>query len=109
MDFGKYKYEMEKKEKHAKKSAVIHIKEIRLKPNIAEHDYHFKMEHIKSFLGAENKVKIIVVFKGRELLHLENGRKILERLKQDTNDICNILQDIKFEGKIMSMVLISKK
>jgi len=109
MDFGKYKYELSKKEKSSKKKQVtISVKEIRLRPKIEEHDYDFKMKHARKFLEAGNKVKATVLFRGRELAHKEFGRNLLERLKEDLADIAKVEREPLFEGRNMVMFLVKK-
>lgn len=109
MDFGKYKYELSKKEKSSKKKqATINIKEIRLRPKIEEHDYDFKMKHARKFLEAGNKVKASVLFRGRELAHKEFGKKILDRLQEDLSDISKVEREPVLEGRNMVMYLVKK-
>lgn len=104
MDYGKYKYELSKKAKSAKKKQhVIHLKEMRLRPKIEEHDYHFKLKHVQEFLEKGNKVKVFVEFRGREMTRQELGRKILERLEEDLKDLGIVEQKAKFEGRSLSM------
>lgn len=109
MDFGKFKYEQSKKEKHSKKKQVtIQVKEIRLRPKIEEHDYDFKARHARKFLEAGNKVKATVMFRGRELAYKEFGRNILERLKEDLSDIAKVEREPVLEGRNMIMYLVKK-
>lgn len=109
MDFGKYKYELSKKEKSSKKKqATVNLKEIRLRPKIEEHDYDFKMKHARKFLEAGNKVKASVLFRGRELAHKEFGRKILDRLQEDLSDISKVEREPLLEGRNMVMYLVKK-
>lgn len=109
MDFGKYKYELSKKEKSSKKKQVtINVKEIRLRPKIEEHDYDFKMRHARKFLEAGNKVKATVLFRGRELAHKEFGKKILDRLREDLSDISKVEREAVLEGRNMVMFLVKK-
>ncbi|MFQ5629400.1 MAG: translation initiation factor IF-3 [bacterium] len=109
MDFGKYKYELSKKEKSSKKKQVIiNVKEIRLRPKIEEHDYDFKMKHARKFLEAGNKVKATVLFRGRELAHKEFGRKILDRLQEDLSDVAKVERAPLLEGRNMVMFLVKK-
>jgi len=109
MDYGKYKYELSKKAKSAKKKQhVIHLKEMRLRPKIEEHDYHFKLKHVQEFLEKGNKVKVFVEFRGREMTRQELGRKILERLEEDLKDLGIVEQKAKFEGRSLSMTFTPK-
>ena len=109
MDYGKYKYELSKKVKSAKKKQhVIHMKEMRLRPKIEEHDYQFKLRHIREFLEKGNKVKIFVVFRGREMAHPELGQKIIQRLEEDLKDLGMIEQKAKSEGRNLSLTFMPK-
>ena len=84
MDYSKYKYDQEKKQREArKKQHVIHIKELKLKPNIEDHDYQVKLSHLRRFLERGDKAKITMMFRGRESQHMERGRAILEKLMGD--------------------------
>lgn len=88
MDYSKYKYDQEKKQREAKKKQhVIHIKELKLKPNIEEHDYQVKIYHLRRFLERGDKTKITMMFRGRETQHMERGRAVLDRLMADVADI----------------------
>ncbi len=109
MDFSKYKYEQEKKEKEAKKKQhAIHIKEIRIKPKIGDHDYQVKLSFIKKFLERGDKVKVTLLFRGREMAHPELGRKILERLSGDIAQVGEIEKPPLQEGRAITMVLAPK-
>lgn len=112
LDYGKFRFEKEKKEREAKKKQKkIETKEIRLQPGIDSHDYSFKLEHIKNFLAHGDKVKITIRFKGRQMAHTDLGRDILLRYKEDLIGIGAIEGDPVFEGKSMSMLVapITKK
>jgi translation initiation factor IF-3 len=99
MDFGKYKYEISKKEKETrKKQHVIVTKEIRMRPKIEEHDFDFKVKHARKFLEEGDRVKASVVFKGREMIHQEFGIRVMERLKEALEDIAKIEKDASMEG-----------
>ncbi len=107
MDYGKYKYQLSKKERISRKRQhTIQLKEMKLRPKIEEHDYQFKAKHIREFLGEGNKVKIFVVFRGREMAHREFGTRILERLQNDLSDIGAVQQPPKLEGRNLTMILI---
>jgi len=109
MDFSKYKYEQEKKAKEAKrKQHAIHIKEIRLKPKIGDHDYQVKLGFIKKFLERGDKVKITLLFRGREMSHPELGRKVLERLSGDIANVGEIEKPPVQEGRLIVMVVAPK-
>lgn len=106
MDYGKYKYELAKKDKIARKKAhSFQLKEMRFRPKIDEHDYNFKKKHVREFLESGSKVRAFVLFRGREMTRLEFGRNILERLEQDLTDIATVDSPAKMEGRSMSMVL----
>jgi len=109
IDYGKYKYEQSRKEKDAKKKQhVFQVKEIRLRPKTDEHDYQFKVKHAENFLTHKDKVKITVMFKGRESTHREFGQRLLERFSGDLSDIASIEIPIRVEGRDMVMVLAPK-
>ncbi len=109
MDYGKYKYEQSKKLKDArKKQHVIHLKEIKLRPRTDEHDFQFKMKHARNFLEHHDRVKITLVFRGREITHKELGEKILDRVKDELGDIAIVEGNVKFEGRNMILILTPK-
>ena len=109
MDYGKYKYELAKKEKSTKKKQVsMHVKEIRMRPKIEEHDYEFKTKHARKFLEAGNKVKATVIFRGRELAHQEFGRELLNRFIEDLSDIAKVVREPVMEGRQMVTYLVKK-
>jgi translation initiation factor IF-3 len=106
MDWGKFQYDQSKKMREAAKShTTIQIKEIRLRPKIEEHDFNFKLRHAKKFLEEHNKVKVICLFRGRELIHQELGLKLLERFAGELAGISVIEYAPKLEGRLMTMVL----
>jgi len=106
MDYGKYKYQMSKKNKDAKKKqTIIHLKEVKLRGKTEEHDYQFKVKNIKRFLAEGDKVKITIVFKGREITHTELGMGMLNRVAAELKDIAVIETAPKLEGKSMLMVV----
>jgi translation initiation factor IF-3 len=110
MDYGKFKYEKSKKAKEAKKKQhIVHLKEIKLHPKTDEHDYQFKMDHARKFIFKGDRVKATIVFRGREINHLEFGRKILERFTQDMSDIAQVEQDGKLEGRNMISIFVPDK
>jgi len=109
MDYGKYKYEQSKRAKEAKKHQhTIHVKEMKFRPKTEDHDYQFKLKHVRKFLGEGNKAKMTVRFRGREMAHIDRGRKMLERLAQDTQDIAVVELPPKMEGRTMVLVLCPK-
>jgi len=109
MDYGKYKYEQSKRAKEAKKHQhVIVVKEMKFRPKTEEHDYQFKLKHITKFLADGNKVKMTVRFRGREMVHTDLGRRILERLIEDTQDVAAVEQHPKMEGRNMTLVIAPK-
>ena len=110
MDYGKYRYRQSKKLHDAKKSqTVIHIKEIRLRPKTEEHDIQVKVKHIKKFLEKHDKVKISMVFRGREIAFTEIGRKIMDQIKSELINECIIDQEARLEGRNMVMIVSPKK
>ena len=110
MDYGKFKYEKSKKMKEArKKQHVSHLKEIKMHPKIEEHDYHFKMDHARKFLFRGDRVKATIVFRGREIAHLDFGKRLLERLEADLTDLCTIEMTGKMEGRNMISMYVPDK
>lgn len=109
IDFSKFKYDQEKKEREAKKhQKQSRLKEIRLKPNIDDHDYQVKLKHAVIFLQKKDKVKVNLFFRGRQMEHMDLGRKILDRFIADTKNECQVEKEPSLEGKIMSLVLSPK-
>lgn len=109
IDYSKYKYEQEKREKEArKKQRVIHIKEVRMGPKIGEHDYQFKLHNLEDFLKRGDKVKVTMMFKGREMSHIDLGRRILDRLASDISAVGEIEEAPRLEGRIIGMVIRAK-
>lgn len=110
MDYGKFRYQQSKKIQVSKKSqTVIQVKEIRLRPKTEEHDLDVKIKHIKRFLEQHNKVKVSMMFRGREIAYTDIGRKIMEDMKNLLADECVIDQQPKLEGRNMIMILSPKK
>ena len=106
MDYGKYRYEQEQKAKQARKNQVqIHVKEIKLRPKIGQHDYETKMGHVQRFLNQRAKVKVTIMFRGREREHPDRGRDLLMRLAEDVKEIGVIETQPLLEGRNMTMVL----
>jgi translation initiation factor IF-3 len=110
MDYGKFRYQQSKKVQVSKKSqTVIQVKEIRLRPKTEEHDLEVKIKHIRKFLDQHNKVKISMMFRGREIAYTDIGRKIMEDIKNTLADGCVIDQQPKLEGRSMIMIVSPKK
>ena len=106
LDFGKYKYEAQKRKNEArKKQKTIDVKEIKMRPNIDVHDYDVKMRSIHKFLGEGDKVKVTMRFRGREMAHQELGMKVLERVRDDVGEMAKVEQLPKLEGRQMIMVM----
>ena len=106
MDYSKYRYEQEQRAKQARKHQLqIHIKEIKLRPKIGNHDYETKKGHVVRFLGQRAKVKVTIMFRGRETLHPERGRDLLMRLAEDVKELGSIEQQPVLDGRNMVMVL----
>ncbi|HYB08685.1 MAG TPA: translation initiation factor IF-3 [Alphaproteobacteria bacterium] len=109
LDFGKFKYEEQKKKNEArKKQKVIEIKEIKMRPSIDDHDYQIKMRAVVKFLEEGDKVKVTLRFRGRELVHQEIGMRVLERVRGDLSELGKVEQFPKMEGRQMTMVIAPK-
>lgn len=107
MDYGKYLYELKKKEKEAKKhQAVTQLKEIRLTARIGEHDYQVKLRRIREFLEQGHRVRVSLRFRGREITHKELGERIMQRIVDETGDLGKVEFGPKFEGRFMVMQLV---
>jgi translation initiation factor IF-3 len=105
MDYGKFKYERDVRQKEArKKQARVEVKEMKMRPKIDPHDYRTKKGHIERFLGQGNKVKLTIMFRGREMAHPELGQRILERLADDLSPIAHVEVPSKLDGRNMTMV-----
>jgi translation initiation factor IF-3 len=106
MDYGKYKYEQQKKTQESKKKQVtITLKEIKLRPNTDTHDIEFKMKHVRRFLEEKDKVKISVQFRGREMQHVERAKKMLIKLLEDVKDLGEAEKAPTMEGRTLSVIL----
>ncbi|WP_235851769.1 translation initiation factor IF-3 [Litorivita pollutaquae] len=106
MDFGKYKYETQKRESEArKKQKIIEIKEVKFRPNTDVHDYEVKMRNVYKFLENGDKVKVTLRFRGREMAHQNLGRELLERVAEDTKDCGRVENMPKMEGRQMIMLI----
>ncbi len=109
MDYGRYKYEQTKKKQEAKKKqSTFQVKEIKIRPKTGEHDLKIKIGHIKKFIGKKDKVKVTVIFRGREISLSDLGRNLLEKIAAETDDIAVVEQYPKFEGRTMMMILSPK-
>ena len=109
MDYSRYKYEQEKREKEArKKQKIVHLKEVRMGPKIGEHDYQFKLRNLEDFLKRGDKVKVTMMFRGREMAHVDLGRKVLDRLASDISAIGEIEENPRLEGRFINMVIRAK-
>ena len=110
LDYSKYKYEQEQKQKAARKHQTqVNVREIKLRPKIADHDYETKKGHVERFLRQRNKVKITIMFRGREQAHPERGRDLLKRLFEDLDGLATIESEPLQEGRNMSMMLAPSK
>lgn len=110
VDYGKYRYELARKEKEAKKKQkVIEIKEIRLSPNIDTNDLNTKMNAARKFLSKGDKVKVTLRFRGREMAHMASSKHILTEFGESLNDIAVVEKEPKVEGRSMTMVLAEKR
>lgn len=106
LDYGKFKYEAQKRANEArKKQKVIDVKEIKLRPNIDEHDYQVKMKNVKKFISAGDKVKVTLRFRGREMAHQELGAQVLTRVREEMEELTKVEAMPKMEGRQMVMVL----
>ena len=106
INYGKYKFELQKKNKEAKKKQkLVQLKEIKMRPQISVHDYNFKMKHIREFLNEGNKVKITIMFRGREMAHTEFGYDLIAKIIKDLENEASTEKPPKMEGRNLSAVL----
>ena len=106
LDYGKFKYEAQKKANEArKKQKVIEVKEIKMRPGIDDHDYEVKMRAVRRFLDDGDKVKMTIRFRGREMAHQDLGLKVLQRVQAETAEVAKVEQYPKPEGRLMTMVI----
>src|SRR5215475_5620825 len=106
MDYGKFRFEEQKKKAETRKKAKrVELKEIKVRPNIDDHDYDVKMRAMERFFEEGDKVKVTLRFRGREMAHQELGTKLLDRVRDDTSKFAKVEQDARFEGRQMVMVL----
>ena len=109
MDFGKYRYEQQKREKEAKKKQkVVTVKEVKLRPNIEQHDFNVKLKNALRFIEDGDKVKVTIMFRGRELSHPDLGRQILIKMAEELKELVVVEREPKLEGKNMIMILAPK-
>jgi translation initiation factor IF-3 len=109
IDYGKFKYEQGKKEKESrKKQAVIHVKEIRFRPKIEEHDFEFKMKHARKFIEDGDKVKVTLTFRGREMVHQEFGQAVVKRMIEQLSDIAKTERPPQMEGRNLVVYFVKK-
>ncbi|MEW6086844.1 MAG: translation initiation factor IF-3 [bacterium] len=109
MDYGKYKYELQKKAKEAKRhQRVIDVKELKIRPNIEEHDYQVKIRSLQSFLEKGDKVKVTMMFRGRQTVHMDIGYKLMDRIIQDSASLSTIIQKPSLEGRNLILILLGK-
>ena len=109
LDYGKYKYEAQKKANEArKKQKTIDVKEIKMRPGIEEHDYQVKMRSVRKFLDNGDKVKMTIRFRGREMAHQDLGMRVLDRVRDELDEEVKIEQYPKTEGRLMTMVMAPK-
>ncbi len=106
MDYGKFKYQQRKKDQEAKKKqVVIHLKEVKMRPKTEEHDFQFKVRNMERFLKEGNKIKVTMVFRGREMAHTDIGRNLLRRVVDEIKEWGKVEQDPRFEGRNCVMIL----
>jgi translation initiation factor IF-3 len=109
LDFGKFKYEEQKRKNEArKKQKIIEVKEIKLRPGIDDHDYEVKMRSMHKFIGEGDKVKVTMRFRGREMAHQELGMNVLMRVREELDKIAKVEQTPRMEGRQMTMVISPK-
>ncbi|MDO5536581.1 MAG: translation initiation factor IF-3 [Desulfovibrionaceae bacterium] len=110
MDYGKFKYEQQKKRQDAKKrQTVVQVKEIKVRPKTDDHDYETKVRHVRRFLEDGDRCKVTVFFRGREIVHKDRGMDILERFMKDLEDVARVDQEPRAEGRTLQMLLVPKK
>ncbi len=109
MDYGRYRYELTKKQQEAKKKqSTFQVKEIKVRPKTGDHDLQVKIGHIKKFLEKKDKVKVTVIFRGREITLSQAGRDLLKKIAEQTDEFAVVEQYPKFEGRTMTMILSPK-
>ena len=109
MDYGKFKYETNKKQQKAKKKQhASQLKEVKLRPKIEQHDYQFKVNHAREFLGHHDKVKFTVTFRGREMAHQDAGRRLLDKAIKDLEDVGQVEIPARMEGRNMVLLMVPR-
>ena len=109
MDWGKHKYKASKRAHEAKKNQkIVHLKEVKFRPNTDQHDFNFKVKHVQRFLEAGDKAKVVIFFKGREIVHRAGGEKLLKRVAEAMEEFGIIEQNAKQEGRTLTMILVPK-
>ena len=109
MDFGKYKYTQSRRQKEArKKQTVVLVKEVKMGPKTEKHDFDFKVKHVRRFLEEGHKAKVTVRFKGREMAHTELGWKMLQKMVEAVNDMANVENNPRMEGRMLHIMLSPK-
>ena len=109
MDYGRYRYEQTKKKQEAKKKqTTFQVKEIKIRPKTGEHDLQVKLNHIKKFIGKKDKVKVSVLFRGREITLSQRGMELLDQIAEETEEIAAVEQSPKFDGRTLVMILSPK-
>jgi len=109
MDYGRYRYEQTKKKQEAKKKqSAFQVKEIKVRPKTGDHDLQTKINHIKKFLGRKDKVKVTVIFRGREITLSQLGMLVLEKIAEETEELAMVEQSPKLEGRSLVMILAPK-
>ena len=108
MDYGKFKYQKSKRDASKKKQKGATLKEVKFRPKIDEHDYNFKRNHIERFLKSGAKVRVTIMFRGREMAHVDKGREILDRIAEEMSSFARIDLEARLEGKNMFMILSPK-
>lgn len=110
MDYGKFRYEEQRQAREArKKQHQVQLKEVKMRPGIEDHDYQFKMRHARRFLQEGNKVKLTMMFRGRQVAHPEFGRQVMDRVSEELADIAKVESYPQMEGRSMTMVLAPTK
>lgn len=110
MDYGKYRYEQQKRDKDTrKKQKVVNVKEVKLRPKIEEHDFNVKLKNTLKFLQDGDKVKITIMFRGRELVHVDLGKKVLDKMAAEIKEAAIIEREAKLEGRNMIMIVAPKQ
>ena len=109
MDYGKHMYKQSKRAHEAKKNQkIIHLKEVKFRPNTDQHDFDFKVKHVQRFLEAGDKAKVVIFFKGREIVHKENGARLLKRITAAVEEFAAVEQETKHEGRTLTMIFAPK-